>query len=553
MLEHVHIENFAIIDDLELDINSGMTVLTGETGAGKSIVIDAIELALGQRLSGDIVRPGASKANISLGFNISNIPGAKQWLSEHELDAEGDCLIRRSISKDGRSKSFINGIPTTLAPLRELAALLINIHGQHEFQTLVKADMQRQLLDRYGKHIDLVEKLNAVFNQWQSKQKEYQELVNNSEESKSRADYLSFQLEELIQLGMTTAELEQLEQEHKQLAHAESLINSCQSSLDLLSENENAALQQLNNSSTNLQEALNINPDLKNIAELINNAIIQTEEAASELQHFLNKAELNPQRLQTIDERLGATYQLARKHRVEAKALEAFQNKLQSELDKLENHDDYLQELENALKQLESDYHKVADKLTKARNKAAKKLSQLISDNMQQLGMPGGQFKIDLVKRESNQPQLNGMEKTSYLVSANPGQALQPLQKVASGGELSRISLAVQVITTQQDNTPTLVFDEVDVGIGGATAETVGNLLRQLASNAQVLCITHLAQVAAKGHQHLQVKKAVVKGKTISALVQLNKEQRIQEIARMTGGLKITEQTIAHAKEMLLL
>ncbi len=551
MLHHLHIRHFTIIDDLALDLADGMTVLTGETGAGKSIVIDAIEFALGQRITTAVVRPGSERAEITLSFDVSCIPLAKAWLIEQGLDNGEECLVRRLVSQDGRSKSFINDTPVTLARMKELASLLINIHGQHEFQTLVRPAEQRQLLDQYGDTEILNAKLNEIFKNWQEKQAEYEALLASNHEAKSRADYLSFQLQELTELNLTVAELKQLEQEHKRLSHSESLLASCRGALDLLNEQENSVLNQLAQVAQQLEPMQNYAEQLKEIIALINNATIQAEEAGSELQHFLSQIELSPERLQEVDQRLSCAYDLARKHRVEVAELPELTKQMSEEFERLTHYDETLARLEARLAELVKNYDAQAKKLSKQRAKTAKQLSQQITANMQTLGMPGGVFSIELEAKEAEQLHLNGRERVNFLVSANPGQKLQPLGKVASGGELSRISLAVQVITTQQSNTPTLVFDEIDVGIGGATADIVGTLLRKLAGQAQVFCITHLAQVAAKGHQHLQVQKSVQKGQTLSTLIQLDKKARVAELARMTGGSKITEQTLAHAEEML--
>ncbi len=553
MLYHLHIRNFTIIDDLELDLTHGMTILTGETGAGKSIVIDAIDFALGQRITSDILRTGSTRAEITLSFDVKHIPPARTWLGEQALDNDNECLVRRLVGKDGRSKSFINNTPVTLSRIRELASLLINIHGQHEFQTLIKPPEQRRLLDQYAGCDITNTELNTIFKQWQNKQIEYDTLLANSHEAKSRTDYLRFQLDELTELNITLDELNNLEQEQKRLSHSESLLTNCQSALQLLSDEDKSASKQLTKTTQHLEAAQEFTPALKDIISLINSASIQTDEASSELQHFLNEVELSPERLHFVEERLSAAYNLARKHRVDASELAPLTKKMQTELDQLNNFDASLATIESEIKTLHANYKKCAAQLSEERQKTAKILSKQITDNMQTLGMPGGIFSIGLEKKEFDQPQANGMERIHFLVSANPGQKLQPLAKVASGGELSRISLAVQVITTSKNNTPTLVFDEIDVGIGGATADIVGSLLRELAEQAQVFCITHLAQVAAKGHQHLRVEKQVQNGKTRSTVVLLNKQERIKELARMSGGSKITKQALAHAEEMLCL
>jgi len=553
MLNQIHIKNFTIIDNLELDLSSGMTVVTGETGAGKSVMIDAIEYALGKRASSDVIKHNCDKADICIAFDITQNKLVKEFLKSNDFDDENNCLIRRLIYQDGRSKSYINNIPTTLQPLRELSDLLINIHGQHEFHSLLKRDIQRDMLDTYGKHDDLLKKVKNYYHEWVQLHQQLKTLRNAKNHANERIDFLQFQLKELNDLALKEHELEELDQEHKQLAHADTLLSNTQLAQQALSEDENniAVINNLNKALQALASIKSFDPHLNNIAELIQNALIQTEEASNELKHYLDMLDLNPARLSELEQRLSAIHDIARKHRIKPEALFSFRREMEQELNELENSETHLETLENNLKEIEKNYFQAAKKLSAKRKETAEKLSQLVTQNMQPLGMSGGQFTIEFEPVENISP--DGNERITFMVTANPGQPLYPLSKVASGGELSRISLAIQVITAQNHITPTLVFDEVDVGIGGPTAEVVGQLLKNLGNNAQVICITHLAQVAANGHQHLQVKKINQKNSVKIDSHYLYHDDRIREIARMIGGIKITETSLAHAKEMLSL
>ncbi len=552
MLTQINIKNFTIIDELDLSLQQGLTSITGETGAGKSIMIDAIELALGKRAPSDIIKHDKTRADISIEFSIKENPAAIEFLVGNELDDAENCLIRRTIHKDGRSKSYINGIPTTLQTLRTLGDLLINIHGQHEFQTLLKREQQLKLLDNFAHHDDLLALVKATYLEWLNAKNEFDDLTQKMSSIVERQEFLTFQLKELNALNLQPGEIETINQEHEQLANADTLLSNCQLALNALSKDENlSSTKLLYQAQQAVGQIEQYDDRLKDISALINNAIIQTEEATTDLRHFLDRVDLNPERLQYIEERLAKIHGLSKKHRALPEELVALQIKMQDELDKLENRDEFLESLKANLAQKEKNYFAAAKKLSKSRQKSAKKLDTMVTDNMQQLGMKGGNFSIAFEPRAENKPHIAGQEKISFLVSANPGQPLQPLSKVASGGELSRISLAIQVITAKHSDTPTLIFDEVDAGIGGSIAEIVGKLLKELGESTQTLCITHLPQVAAKGHHHLTVSKRHKDNATTTQITYLENDNRINEIARMSGGIKITEQTIAHAKAML--
>ncbi len=554
MLSHIHIRNFAIVEELELDFFQGMTCITGETGAGKSIVIDALELVLGKRVDGSVLRHNEQRCDITVSFDLQNIPAAQAWLSEHDLNSEADneCLLRRTINPDGRSRAFINGQASTLTQLRDLGSLLINIHGQHEHQLLLKRDKQRHLLDTYAGHIKLVKELRTCYQNWHNKQSQINQLQQANEERQHRLDLLRYQIQELNDLALQEGELASIEAEHKQLANAEQIIAQCQQSLNLISEEEGLnSLALLYQAQAQLVEQTHHDERLAATNELLNNAVIQTQEASNELRHYLDNINIDPERLRHLEQRLSLIHDLARKHHAEPEQLVELHQRLNAELNQLENCDEHIENLRDAIAKLSTEYDKLAHKLSASRKKAAKKLATAINQQMQTLGMTGGKFAIEFATLEKSQKAADGYERIEFTVSANPGQPLLPLNKVASGGELSRISLAIQAITAQRDDTPSLIFDEVDVGIGGGTAEVVGGLLRQLGERAQIICITHLPQVAAQGHYHYQVMKHTGATSTHSDIRLLDEAQRVEEIARMLGGVKITKNTLAHAKEML--
>ena len=552
MLTHVSIKNFAIIENLELELKSGMMVITGETGAGKSIVIDALDIALGDRADSKMIRHGAERYEINLCFDIRQIAGAKQWLEDKELLSGDECIIRRSVNMDSRSRHYINGNPVTLQQLRELGLRLVHIHGQHQHHALLKKEEQRDVLDNYANHQSLKKELLRDYQQWRTIQQEREAVQGHHENFNARLELLRYQVQELAELDLKENELEQLHVEQKKLANAEELVSCCQRCLTLISDDPDQNIQQLiHQAKQSIDEISTLDDKLKTAHHLLNNAGIEIDEACHELNRFMDKVEINPERLETVELRLAAIYQMSRKHHVKAETLNTHFTQLQTELDTLLNSDKALQELDVKQQATLESYTKTASKLSASRKRASKKLSTIISKSMQVLGMAGGVFQVVCNHDEKQTPQAHGFDKVEFLVSANPGQPAKPLAKVASGGELSRVSLAIQVITAQQDGAPTLVFDEVDVGIGGGTAEIVGQLLRELSQTAQVICITHLPQVAVQGHHHLKIDKQTVDKNTASRLHFLSQQQRTQEIARMLGGLEMTENTLAHAEEML--
>jgi DNA repair protein RecN (Recombination protein N) len=550
MLRHIHIRHFAIVDKLALDLAPGMTVLTGETGAGKSILLDALGLALGDRAESGTIRAGAERAEVSAEFDIAALPGVQHWLAENELDDDGQCLIRRTLNKDGRSKGYINGRPVPMQSLRELGEQLVDIHGQHAHQSLLKRAVQRQALDGYAGHDKLLADTVARFAKWQQLNDELAGLQASRQQRDDRLELLRYQVEELEQLGLSEDELEELEAEHARLANLNQLREGSEQVLNALSNDNGGALSDgLDHASSSLAQLLKLDPALSNACEILQGAAIQAREAASELRDYIDGLSLDPERLAAVDERIGAIHDLARKHRLAPEALPPLLDELQQELTTLEQAEVQLEEVAEALVRTEQDYRGVATKLSTSRQRAARKLARAVTENMHQLGMPHGKF--DIVFEPVEELSANGLERVEFHVTTNPGQPAQPLAKVASGGELARISLAIQVIAAGTGSIPTLIFDEVDVGIGGGIAEVVGRLLRNLSTERQVLCVTHQPQVAALAHQHLQVSKQAGKQKTVTDVVPINEQQRVEEIARMLGGLEITEQTVSHAREMI--
>lgn len=552
MLVQLTINNYAIVDHLELELSSGMSTITGETGAGKSIMLDALGLALGDRAEAGVVRPDADKAEISATFDLKDIPEAKVWLAERDLIEDDVCILRRVITPEGRSRAYINGSSCTLGDLKALGEHLIDIHSQHEHQSLLKPETHRRLLDEFATTSQLASEVAQLANQWRSCKNKLEQLTNSNEQQRAQHQLLSYQLEELEQLSLGDNELDELENEHRTLTNAVGLLQNCQQVIELCSENDSGnVLSTLNNCLHRLSSMQGAPQALTEATNLIASAQIQIEEAVGELNHFCDHFDADPERQQWIEARLDAIYSLARKHRVQPHELNQLQQDLFVQLEALNADDSQQEQLNIQVNEFAKNYQTQAEKLSKKRSQATKKLSEAVQQQMQKLGMPGGRFAIELSHTNTTHLDPNGLENIEFQVSANPGQPLRALVKVASGGELSRISLAIQVITAQTSRIPSLVFDEVDVGIGGPTAEIVGQLLRQLGERGQVLTVTHLPQVAAQGHQHLFVHKKRAKNSTSTAVSRLTDEQRIEEVARMLGGIELTEESLAHAKQLL--
>ncbi|MGH8452925.1 MAG: DNA repair protein RecN [Nevskiales bacterium] len=556
MLTQLDIRNFAIIDDLSLELGAGLSALTGETGAGKSILLDALGLLLGDRAESDSIRASADKAEISASFQLEDAADARGWLRERELE-DGDnpdvCLIRRVVTRDGRGRAFINGSPASTRDLRELGECLVDIHGQHEHQSLTKRDTQRDLLDGHGGHDELCAKVAGLAREWQRLDSRIAEIEQKSSDGGMRVDFIRFQVQELEALNLRPGELEQIDVEHKRLSNAGRLIEQGQQALQLLYEGESgAAYDLLSQTRHPLVELAGLDPRYGEAAELIASAQIQVQEAADTLRRTLDGLELDPKRLQLLEQRLSDIHNLARKHRITPAELPAHLESLRAELALLEGASAEIGKLSQQRDETAKAWREQAQALSQVRKKSARKLSGAITGIMRTLGMPQGEFRVALSAiNDDSTPRVQGLDQIEFLVSANPGQEPRPLAKVASGGELSRISLAVQVIAANAARVPTLVFDEVDAGIGGGVAEIVGRQLRTLGTQRQVLCVTHLPQVAAQARQQLQVRKEIKSGQTYTRIRPLDDRDRVEELARMLGGVDITAQTRAHAKDML--
>lgn len=553
MLQSIQVENFAIVEQLKLNLNTGLIIISGETGSGKSILIDALSLVLGERADNSIVRAGSDAARVSAIFTISET--TKTWLQQQDLqntDNEEECFIRRVIKNNGRSRSYINDLPVSLQTLRQLGEFLVDIHGQHAHQSLLRSEIQRQLLDDVIADKTVLLNLQHIYQRWHQLQIELDKLASGVHDRDANLTLLRYQVEELEEFELSEESITTLNEEHRRLANANELLEKNQQALNLLgSDHGHSALTCLNQANSYLSSVEKYDQQLTNIINLIETAEIQTQEAVNELRHYVEHLHMDPERLNWIEERIGSLQNLARKHKVNFIDLPHYFTRLTTQLQQLEAYKERAQHLEKEVVAVLVDYRQAAQQLHQQRKAHAQPLAEEITANMQQLGMPGGYLTIEVHENQTATPSALGTDKVEFLVNTNPGQSPKPLQKIVSGGELSRISLAIQVITAKTTGVPTLIFDEVDVGIGGGVAEIVGKLLRQLGEQRQVICITHLPQVACHGHHHLQVSKKADANTTHATIKMLNKKQRLEEIARMLGGVQITTQTLAHAKEML--
>ncbi len=549
MLKYLIIRDFVIVDKLELDFSSGFTALTGETGAGKSILIDALSLALGERADAGMVRAGCERAEIDAEFDVSGLPQLQTWLREQELAGdEGGCLLRRTLDAAGRSRGFINGRSATLQQMREAGEMLLDIHGQHAHQSLLRADAQRDLLDSHAGLGKQAEEVAASFKVWQLLHHRRLQLEQNAGEVAAERELLSFQRRELETLNFSVAEWEASQADHARLSHAASLLETAQFGVEVLSESDTACLAQLNALTTRLRGGLEFDAGLQDTLTMLESAQNELQEAVYALRHYQQKLDADPQRLRQQEQRMADVVEAARKYRVPPEQLPEALARIVARLDELGGSAD-LAELARQDEAARGAYLAAATKLSEARIAAAQTLSTEITAAMQTLAMQGGQFSVALLPL--NEGNVHGLEMVEFQVAANQGTPLRNLAKVASGGELSRISLAIQVAASRAATVPTLIFDEVDSGIGGRVAEIVGNLLKQLGKRHQVMCVTHLPQVAAQADAQWQVSKAAHAGKTLSSIQVLNDAERIEEIARMLGGVKITETTRKHAAELL--
>ena len=547
MLQALSIQNFVIVEQLDLEFSQGFTTLTGETGAGKSILIDALSLALGARNDGEVVRKGCDKADISVTVGIQDNQSAQLWLSDNELEAADDLILRRVIYSDGRSRGFINGAAATVGQLKELGEYLVDIYSQNAHHSLLNVNTQRQILDAFSGSLALVKQVAEHYKAWHQLYLQQTEIEKNAAAYADELAELRDKLRELTQLNFVAEEWEELQLEHSRLSNSAELIAGVEESLHLVSEGEPDALSMLTHAQQKLLALVALDSQLTEASDTIDSAVIQLQEAARSLNRYLQRDDLDPERLAEVENRIQAVHGVARKYRVRPDELPELLVTWQVRMTELESFANDGELAKQVTAALES-YMQSAKTLSAARQQSAQDLSTKISAEMQRLSLSGGQFQVAL---ESCEPSANGLEQVAFLVAGHAGVEPRPLNKVASGGELSRISLALHVTTAAQGSVPCMIFDEVDVGIGGGVAEVVGKLLKQLGESRQVLVITHLAQVAAQASQHLQVSKTQIDGTTLSHIQRLSETERIEEIARMSGGLEITDATRNHAKQML--
>ena len=547
MLTDLVISNYTIVDKLEIDISRGLTVITGETGAGKSIALDALGLCLGDRADASAVRPNCEKAEIIATFSVEEIPEAKRWLEDRDLSSDTDCMLRRVITREGRSRAYINGSPSTLKDCSELGSLLIDVHSQHAHQSLLRKEVQLNLLDNFSENNELASKVEEIASNWLRLKKERDILAGADDELASRVQLLAYQVNELDSLQLAAGELKLLEADAKRFANAIQILESGYESISLIEKSEDTATK----AQSLIGSKIHDQSTLDNARELIDSAIISLNEAVLDIKSYIEEIEVNPSKQAEIETRLEKIYEIARKHRIFPEEISTFHAQIKSQLNELEEGRGKLPLLDEQLKGLQSEYDELATRLSKKRHSAAKDLETKTHALLASLGMHLCKLAVVLKKRKSPYPHPTGLENAELLVSTNPGSSEKPLGKIASGGELSRISLAIQVASANTAAIPSIIFDEIDSGIGGAAAETVGNLLQQLSRSCQILCITHLPQVAAFGNSHLFASKLEDNDSVKATMTKLGKSEKVEEIARMLAGAKVTESAIANAKEMI--
>ncbi|MGI9229788.1 MAG: DNA repair protein RecN [Gammaproteobacteria bacterium] len=552
MLRHLQISNLAVIERLELDFRNGMTVLTGETGAGKSILIDALGLVLGNRADTSVVRTDARRTEVVATFGITPNSEAAQILAQQAIELQDDeILIRRVVQRDGGSRAYINTGAVSVQLLRELGEHLIDIHGQQASHSLFKPVNLLTLLDHYGGYGDKVAAVRETYNTWHDNSKQLQDLSGDASEFSAQVSLLEYQIAELEQLELQEQEMQQLETEHKRLSHTGKLLETSRKALTDLQEGDASMHNRLTGILRELSELQQHDAVLGGVNEMLDQALIQIGEAAAELRRYLDGLEQDPEQLQKVEQRIDLLHDVARKHHIHPNQLTAHFQTLSEQLRTLQDNRNRVSELEQQQAETLKQYKTLAEQLHTVRQQRAKKMAAEITRQLHSLGMPDSRFSIEVSKLADLQPHRNGISQVDFCLSANPGQALQPIRKIASGGELSRISLAIQVVAKQDKPTACMIFDEVDAGIGGGTAEIVGQLLHRLADECQILCVTHLPQVASQGDNHFLVNKQTDGRNTSTGVKQLSGTQRVEEIARMLGGVKISEKTRHHAMEML--
>ena len=554
MLLSININNYTLVESLEIEFSKGTTAITGETGAGKSLVLDALGMALGDRADSDTIRHGKQRAEITATFDLSSTPEAKNWLHSNDLDADDQCILRRLYTTEGRSRGYINGQSCTMQQLQTLGDMLTDIHSQHEHQSLLRRETHRRLLDEYANTTELATEVAASYQQWNSANKQLNNLLEHADELTARKDLLTFQVQELQQLGLENNELGNLEKEQQTLANADQILQDSHSLLAVCDQDESFNIREGLNRALTILSGLKHRPEaLGNAEELLQSSMIQVEEAIHEISNHIDRFEADPQRLQQVEERLSAIFQLSRKHRVNGDQLAETLETLEAELQALKGGGESIETLQEELSKLADKYSAKSAKLSKQRTKAATVMANEINQQLQLLSMEGAELVVSISPLCEGEFRATGNEDIEFLIATNPGQPHKPLQKIASGGELSRVSLAIQVVAAAHSNIPTLVFDEVDVGIGGSTADIVGQLLKQLGDRGQVISVTHQPQVAAHAHHHYRASKVIETNSAESLMTPLDKQQRVEELARMLGGAKVTDQTLSHASELLKL
>ncbi|MCC2616063.1 DNA repair protein RecN [Aestuariibacter halophilus] len=552
MLAHLSVRDFAIVKHLDIDLQTGLTTITGETGAGKSIAIDALGLCLGERAEATMVRKGASKAEVVATFNLTALPNARQWVNNHELDDGDDVIIRRIISAEGRSKAFVNGVPVPLQQLKGLGALLVSVHGQHAHHQLLKSDHQLQLVDHVAAHPDKLTAVSDTYRALQAAQRELEHLQASHQQRADRRQLLEYQVQELDAFALQEDEFAQLETEHRRLSHSQTLLEQAQiSAYQLYEADEFNALAAVQSSLDKISDLQEHDASLSPIVSLLNEAAINIDEAAQQLRHYADHLEIDPMRMQQVEARYSQAMEFARKHQVAPEQLYACHQQLVAELASLQQDDDALTQRQQDVERLKLAYVDAAKTLSESRRQAATTFANEVQTLVRTMNMQQAAFEVAVDFCPDQSPGLHGMDRVAFMVTTNAGQAADRMEKVVSGGELSRIGLAIQVITSDQQQVPSLIFDEVDTGISGATASVVGKLLRQLGEQAQVLCVTHLPQVAACGHQQMFVAKFSDSETTETHMMTLDETKRVEELARLLAGDKLTDSALANARELL--
>jgi DNA repair protein RecN (Recombination protein N) len=553
MIVQLSVRQLAVVEDIELELEPGMTSLTGETGAGKSLVVDALGLVLGDRADSKMVRYGSERAEVSASFDISSNPELQQWLIENELDEDGECNLRRTISKEGRSRAYINGRNVTLSQLRCVSEYTIDIHGQHAHQSLIRSETQREILDIAANNKALLKHLKAAYKQWFSSKQQLEALKQHNHDQSAHLELLQYQVAELEKYELTEAYIEQLLKEQNRLSHVSQFLSVAESaSHQLFDQDIGDVYSTITKFINELEPATEVEPLLAAVSASLNTTLIHLDEANTDLRNYIDSADVDPERLHEVETTVSSLHDLARKHQIEIEQLPAHFQALCDELGQISQNTDSEAAVAQRLANEQKECLELCQKISERRRAAAPLLAAEITKSIQQLAMPAGQIDIRVDQKDKKIFSETGYDNIQLLVKTNPGQDLDELGKVASGGELARISLAIQVATAGSRTVPTLVFDEVDVGIGGGVAEIVGKHLRDLAAQRQVICITHLPQVASQAHQQLQVIKTQSSNSTHIEISRLTPQQRIEEIARMLGGVNLTEKTCLHAEEMLM-